>query len=146
LYKKLKSSFASKIFLFWFECFKNPRIYESVYMNVSLQLSSFQIPATCKSTCIESTVALKIVMFHCFDKFKDVLLALIRINSVIYWLKSESVYNFSSLLFVQNFMSSHLVVLRLQASVETLFYIMLGENTHKFPAKHSFSLLTFEPI
>jgi len=40
-------------------------------MNVTFYVSSFPIPATCTSTCIQSAVALQLVMFHCFDKFRD---------------------------------------------------------------------------
>ena len=51
-----------------FVCLKNLRIYEIVKMNVRFYVSSFPIPATCTSTCIDSAVALQLVMFDFFHQ------------------------------------------------------------------------------
>jgi len=62
-------------------------------------------------------------------------------NSQSFW----SLYNFSSLLLVPNFMFKLLDGWRFQAGLQTLFHIMLRKNSLNVPAKYSFPILTFVP-
>ena len=70
-YKYLDNTVLLKISPLLFDSLKNWRIYERVIINASLYVSSFPIPEPCTSTCIQSAVALQVVMFCCFGKFKE---------------------------------------------------------------------------
>ena len=65
-----------------------------------------------------------------------------RATSQTFW----SLYNFSSLFLVPNFMFKLLGGRKLQASLQTVFHITLRANYLNVPAKYSSPILTFVPI
>jgi hypothetical protein len=83
MYEYLDSPVVLKISAILFDRLKNLRINENAKINLMLYVSSFPIPATCTSTCIEAAVALQLVKFQYFGKFKEDFSVLIRTVSVI---------------------------------------------------------------